>query len=77
MFHEEDFEIHVVEAATVIMYLWNVDKESILQAALIFETENINTGFGFGDCKMDALDEARMILSQSTKLSTTSWAAAK
>ncbi|TFJ91483.1 hypothetical protein [Lentibacillus salicampi] len=61
VFHEEEFEIHVIGQGTVIMYLWNVDKAVILQAALIFETEQIETGFGFGDCKRNALNNAQAI----------------
>ncbi|MFD1360723.1 hypothetical protein [Lentibacillus salinarum] len=61
-FHEDDFEIHVVGGNTVIIYLWNVEKTVILQAALVFETALITTGFGFATLKRDALSRAKRML---------------
>ncbi|SFB16777.1 hypothetical protein SAMN04488072_108180 [Lentibacillus halodurans] len=77
VFQEEDFEIHVIDKDTVMMYLWNVDKASILQVALVLETEDINTGFGFGACKLEALNEAKGVLDPSPALSTSSLANTK
>lgn len=62
MFHEEDFEIKVLENHTVVMYLWNVKKTAIWQAALTFETAEIMVGYGFGKGKKDAEKEAMKVL---------------
>ncbi|GGK03591.1 hypothetical protein GCM10007063_27330 [Lentibacillus kapialis] len=73
IFHEEDFEIHVMGSNTVIMYLWNVDKGVILQTALILETEFIETGFGFGNCKRNALKNAVSIYSYPQDYQQCDW----
>ncbi|GGB57688.1 hypothetical protein GCM10011409_38970 [Lentibacillus populi] len=62
MFHEEDFEIHVSGNNTVTIFLWNVNKEAVWQAALEFEMADIMTGYGFGKQKNDAEKEATKTL---------------
>ncbi len=62
MFTEEELEIHVEGDHTVYIFLWNVDKSAVWQAALMFELTNIMTGYGFGKRKEDAESEARKIL---------------
>ncbi|WP_382390224.1 hypothetical protein [Lentibacillus juripiscarius] len=65
MFHEEDFEIEVLGGSTVIIYIWNVERERIWQAALGFETVNVRAGYGFGKYKHDAREAAEGILTYS------------
>ncbi|GAA0441192.1 hypothetical protein GCM10008983_17830 [Lentibacillus halophilus] len=48
MFYEEDFEIEILLENTVIIYVWNIGKKQIWQAALEFETARIRVGYGFG-----------------------------
>ncbi|WP_373895378.1 hypothetical protein [Virgibacillus sp. CBA3643] len=62
MFHEEEFEINVIGENTVIIFLWNLDKEKVWQAVVNFETTNMKVGFGFGERKRDAITEARKVL---------------
>lgn len=62
MFKEEEFEIDVIENNTVMIYLWNVEKERIWQAAIDFETTNIVSGYGFGRRKIDARIQAFEVL---------------
>ena len=53
MFHEEELEIHVGHNI-VSLYIWNVKKEAIWQAAASFDSTNIMIGYGFGVIKDDA-----------------------
>jgi len=62
MFHEYDFEIHVVEKHTVVFYVWNIHRQEIWQAAATFESTNIACGYGFGKRKKGAWKEAAQVL---------------
>lgn len=62
IFLDEDFEIHVISEQTTIIYVWNVEKSLIWQAALSLETTNIMVGYGFGRFKKDAHHQAWEIL---------------
>lgn len=62
MFKDEQFEIHVVENNTVLMYIWNVDKKMIWQAALNFEVSGIAVGYGFEEVKYGARRQAQLRL---------------
>lgn len=64
MFHEEKFEIHVLHRNTVIVYVWNVGRKQIWQAALLFESTDIITGYGFGRWKVEAIENAWDVLNQ-------------
>lgn len=64
MFHEEEFEINVIEDHTVIIFIWNLDKEKIWQAVVNFETTNMKLGYDFGERKKDAITEARNVLDE-------------
>ncbi|MBY7142742.1 hypothetical protein KFZ56_06555 [Virgibacillus sp. NKC19-3] len=64
MFHEEEFEINVIEDNTVIIFIWNLNKEAIWQAVVNFETTNMKIGFGFGERKHDARIEANNVLEE-------------
>ncbi|UJL47311.1 hypothetical protein KFZ58_05220 [Virgibacillus sp. NKC19-16] len=64
MFHEEEFEINVIGENTVIIFLWNLDKEKVWQAVVNFETTNMKIGYGFGDRKNDAIKEAEAVLEE-------------
>lgn len=63
IFHNEDFEIEVVENHTVIIYIWNIQEMLIWRTAKLFESTNIATGYGFGDRKQDAMVNALVCLS--------------
>ncbi len=54
IFHGEEFEIEVLNERTMIIYLWNVKKIDIWQAAALLESTNIQLGFGFGIDKSEA-----------------------
>lgn len=62
MFHTEDFEIVVGGANTVTVYLWNVQKVNVWQAATDFESTNIISCFGFGKSKEEAHIHAQNLL---------------
>src|SRR5699024_9386600 len=62
IFMEEDFEIHVIESSTVILFAWNVDKASIWQAAMLFESAGVLTGYGFGKRKKPLILPPRLFL---------------
>ncbi|MEN1970201.1 hypothetical protein WMZ97_19290 [Lentibacillus sp. N15] len=62
IFKEEELEIHVQGNNTVVIYLWNVKKAAVWQAALTFEMTNMMTGYGYGERKKDAEKEAQNIL---------------
>lgn len=64
LFHEGDFEIHVIGNNTVILYAWNVKQEVIWQAAANFDSTNIKIGYGFGERKSDAEEEAFTVLNK-------------
>lgn len=68
IFHDEDYEIEVIESNTVMIYLWNVEKTAVWQAAANFETTNVFVGFGFGDRKEAARNGAETILQKRTTL---------
>ncbi|WP_106494581.1 hypothetical protein [Lentibacillus sp. Marseille-P4043] len=62
MFNSEDFEIHVSGNNTVSIYLWNVERAEVWQAAMDFESTNIMTGYGYGKRKKDAEKAATKVL---------------
>ncbi|WP_164670011.1 hypothetical protein [Virgibacillus doumboii] len=62
IFLDKEFEIDIVDAGTTVIYIWNVNKMAIWQAALALETTNIKTGYGFGKRKADAWNDAMRIL---------------
>lgn len=62
MFHTEDFEIVVGAANMVTIYLWNVGKIDIWQAATDFESTNIITCYGFGERMREAHLQAQFLL---------------
>jgi len=62
MFYEYEFEIHVVENNTVVFYAWNISKKAIWQSVALFESTNIACGYGFGERKKDAWQEAVQVL---------------
>jgi len=68
IFHGDDYEINVIENNTVIIYLWNVKKIKIWQAAVHFESTNMFTGYGFGRTKENALNNANNILEKRSDL---------
>ncbi len=68
IFHEDDYEINVIENNTVIIYLWNVNKIEIWQAAHHLESANIIAGYGFGKTKENALNNASNILEKRSDL---------
>src|SRR5699024_3827400 len=68
IFMEEDFEIHVIESSTVILFAWNVDKASIWQAAMLFESAGVLMGYGFGKRKRTAYTAASAIPAKRKKM---------
>lgn len=62
MFHEEEFEIYVGESNTVTIYLWNVEKIQVWQAAADFESTNIIACYGFGGNMLGAHMHAQKLL---------------
>lgn len=58
IFHANDYEINVINNNTVIIYLWNVKKIEIWQAVVQFESTNMAAGYGFGETKGNALNNA-------------------
>lgn len=66
MFHKKEFEIHVQDHRTVVLYVWDMEdeKEEIWQAAANFASTNIIVGYGFGKRKQDAKEAANEILNR-------------
>lgn len=62
MFHEKEYEIHVSGKNTVVLYLWNVKKIEVWQAAVDFESTNITACYGFGRIMEDAHMNAEKLL---------------
>ncbi len=58
MFYEERFEINVSGSNTVTIFVWDVPKEEIWQAAVQFESSNIKVGYGFSETKKTAAKKA-------------------
>lgn len=46
----------------VVIFLWNVPKTAVWQAALDFELTNILTGYGNGKIKKEAENDAWQVL---------------
>jgi hypothetical protein len=62
MFHSENFEIEVLDKNTMIIFLWNVNKMDVWQAAVLLESTGIQFGYGFGDYKLEARTSAEEML---------------
>lgn len=64
IFYEKEFEIHVLDHRTVVLYVWGIEdeKEDIWQAAANFTSTNIVVGYGFGKGRCDANLEANKVL---------------
>lgn len=58
IFYGEEFEIEVFNARAMTIYLWNVKKIDIWQAAALLESTNIQIGYGFGINKSEASSNA-------------------
>lgn len=54
MFYQRKFEIHVLANYTVLIFVWNINRTQVWQAALIMESENIAVGYGVAESEMDA-----------------------
>lgn len=68
LFPVEEIEIEVMDAATTVIYLWNVQKEQIWQATVCLESVNIMTVYGFADTKDAARTAALKHFSSSISL---------
>lgn len=64
MFHTKEFEIVVGAANMVTIYLWNVKKIDIWQAAVDLESTNIISCYGFGKNMGEAHIHAQNLLRQ-------------
>jgi hypothetical protein len=62
VFYGEEFEIEVLDHCTMIIFLWNVKKNDIWQAAALLESTDIKLGYGFGNVKAEAKTNAEAIL---------------
>lgn len=62
IFHVEEFELQVMDNNTVIIYVWNINKEAFLEAVVNLETTDIELGYGFGNRKMNAKIEAEELV---------------
>jgi hypothetical protein len=62
IFYGEEFEIEVLDAQSMIIYVWNVKKIDIWQAAVLLESADIQLGYGFGDYKIEARRNAEHVL---------------
>ncbi len=62
VFHEEDFEIEVLDESTVVLYVWNVERRHVWQAVLDFELASVHAGYGFGNYKWEAEERAHAVL---------------
>lgn len=63
-FHGKEYEIAVENNNSVCIYLWNIDRNQVYQAAMLFEHEGLSTGYGFGKDKSEAHHRAWQILFQ-------------
>lgn len=66
MFHTEEYEIYVGASNTVTIYLWNVEKIKVWQAAADFESTNIISCYGCGDNMGEAHMNAQKLLQLRT-----------
>ncbi|HEY4601748.1 MAG TPA: hypothetical protein VIG73_10820 [Cerasibacillus sp.] len=62
MFHTFDFSIQVGGKQTVTIFIKDIEKENIWQAAALFGSTNILTGYGFGTSNIEAEKEAWHII---------------
>lgn len=65
IFQAEDIEIEVLNAATTVIYLWEVDKEKIWQATVNLESSGLTTVYSFADTKKEALSQGLKHLEHS------------
>ncbi|WP_217589705.1 hypothetical protein [Lentibacillus saliphilus] len=57
LFHAEDFEIEVISRGVVMIYIWNARKIDIWQAAVLFESAAVRTGYAFGINNKEAIKQ--------------------
>lgn len=62
LFHEVNFEIHVVKRDTVVIYVWNIQQTDLWQAAVMVAVTDIEVGYGRGFNKREARKKADHVL---------------
>lgn len=62
MFCDFDFSIHVGKMQTVTIFIKDIEIENIWQAAALFGSTNILTGYGFGKSEKEAEIKAWQII---------------
>ncbi|MFD1170951.1 hypothetical protein [Oceanobacillus picturae] len=62
LFHEVNFEIHVVKRDTVVIYVWNIQQTDLWQAAVMVAVTDIEVGYGKGLGKREARKKAEQVL---------------
>ncbi|MCG3421164.1 hypothetical protein ACTWPF_16625 [Oceanobacillus sp. M65] len=62
LFHEVNFEIHVVKQDTVVIYVWNIQQTELWQAAVMVAVTDIEVGYGKGFSKHEARKKADHVL---------------
>lgn len=62
IFHEDEYEIQVIQKNTIVIYLWNVEKVKVWQTVANFESTEVLVGYGFGKRKNEAYDAANTLL---------------
>ncbi|RIU88800.1 hypothetical protein D1864_17020 [Oceanobacillus picturae] len=72
LFHEVNFEIHVVKQDTVVIYVWNIQQTDFWQAAVMVAVTDIEVGYGRGFGKREARKKAEQVLRKwrNTPIST-------
>jgi len=69
IFYGKEFEIEVLDQHTMSIYLWNVNKFDVWQAAVLMESADIQFGYGFGDYKAEAKTNAINMLEKWREIS--------
>lgn len=67
----KDYNIVEEDDDGFTVYIWNVTKQVIWQIVFYLEFSKITVGYGFGNCKKQAEEEAILILEKRDRLRIT------
>lgn len=62
LFYQANFEIHVAEKDTALIYIWHIQQTDLWQAVSILAVTDLEVGYGFGLNKREARKKADHVL---------------
>lgn len=59
IFHGDDFELNITKDNRKVIYIHNIEKAKVWQTVFNLEVKHISVGYGFGEVKEQAKENAK------------------